>query len=325
MKVLGLILALMLFGQSVLAQNGPYAPAANIAGTSAMHADSSAFIQWANQSVIERGWINIADTSLGLASVGDSNSCISNAGLYGVVSLGDGGSAVLQFDGVIYNGPGNDFAIFENSFSDDYLELATVEVSSDGLNFFAFPSSSLTQTDSQIGTFGLLDPTYLHNLAGKYRALYGTPFDLEELSGIEDLNINQITHVKIIDVVGAISGDFISIDSNGNYINDPFPTEFPSSGFDLDALGIIHWDIESKIDEWKSENINIFPNPFRNKLTIKNLASSQVVVVFNSYGQLIFKSITSEEGEFYINTDDWEKGMYIIHIENSKSYPVFKI
>ena len=100
----------------------------------------------------------------------------------GIVSLGDGGYAVLSFERPIKNGPGWDFAIFENSFSDTFLELGLVEVSSDGLNYFQFESTSLTQDTLQIDAFGSINPEMINNLAGKYRATFGTPFDLEELA-----------------------------------------------------------------------------------------------------------------------------------------------
>ena len=44
----------------------------------------------------------------------------------GVVSLGDGGYALLTFEKPIKNGI-DDFAIFENSFSDTFLELGLVD------------------------------------------------------------------------------------------------------------------------------------------------------------------------------------------------------
>jgi hypothetical protein len=46
--------------------------------------------------------------------------------------------------------------------------------------------------------------------------------------------------VRIIDVVGSIDPAFGTRDSLGNLINEPFPTPFSSSGFDLDAVGVIH-------------------------------------------------------------------------------------
>ena len=84
-----------------------------------------------------------------------------------VVVLGDSGRITLTFSGVIYNGPGFDFAVFENGFSDTFLELAWVEVSSDGTHFFRFPGFSLTP--SAVGSFGTLDPTNIEGLAGKFR------------------------------------------------------------------------------------------------------------------------------------------------------------
>ena len=33
---------------------------------------------------------------------------------------------------------------------------------------------------------------------------------------------------------------YASYDSQGNIINDPFPTPFETGGFDLDAIGVIH-------------------------------------------------------------------------------------
>ena len=92
-----------------------------------------------------------------------------------VVSLGDGGSITLGFDSPITNGPGPDFAVFENGFLSGnsglaFLELGLVAVSSDGVNFFTFPAVSETQTTTQIGTFGLIDASNLYDLAGKYTA-----------------------------------------------------------------------------------------------------------------------------------------------------------
>jgi hypothetical protein len=177
-----------------------------------------------------------------------------------VVSLGDGGSITLSFSTPIANGPGADLAVYENGFAidgqtnSDYLELGTVSVSSDGIHFFTFPSVSLTQTTTQVGGFGGLDPRNLYNLAGSDLAGYGTPFDLSDLSGVNSpyLNLNDITQVRVTDVIGNIDtalgvGTYTEDDAtnpifNGEFgdvdhvINDPFPTPYTSSGFDLDAI-----------------------------------------------------------------------------------------
>ena len=259
-----LIINLLFFNNQAIAQ-GPYAPAVGQIGTTAIHKDSSVFVAWATSAIIERGWQNIADTSLGKTTAGTVTDVLGKSGTGGVVSLGDGGSAVLTFTAPIKNSSGADFAIFENSFDGQFLELAFVEVSSDGINFFRFPAHSLTQDTTQLDNNANMDATYIHNLAGKYRAQYGTPFDLDDVDGTPGLDVNNITHVKIIDVVGSINPTYGTYDDDNNIINDPFPTPFPTGGFDLDAIGIIHQQ-PTNINENEPIVNQIYPNPFSTNL-----------------------------------------------------------
>ena len=245
-----------------------FAPDIDSEGTTAIYKDSSAFVNWATSCEVTRGYLKIDEPELGTVSTGQPELGIGKAGENGVVSLGDGGEAILQFDVPIINGEGFDFAVFENSFSNTFLELAFVEVSSDGVNYYRFPATSNTQTDTQIGTFDLLDPTKLNNLAGKYRALYGTPFDLEELKDEIGLDVGKITHVKVIDVVGTLDDDYATYDKNNNKINDPWSTNFGSGGFDLDAVGVINQDPTNAIEILNELVIRIFPNPTSDYLMI---------------------------------------------------------
>ncbi|MFT5779080.1 MAG: hypothetical protein ACI837_002037, partial [Crocinitomicaceae bacterium] len=230
-------ISLLLTTNSVYSQ---FAGPAGTPGSTAMHKDSSDFIGWANACVLELGFMDATNPGLGIVNYGDASSPVGFPnGL--VVSLGDSGSATLTFATPIINGAGPDFAVFENSFSNSYLELGFVEVSSDGINFHRFPATSNTQTTTQIGPFeASTDAGQLYNLAGKYRASYGTPFDLQELAGISGLDLQHITHIRIRDVVGSISPLYSSLDQFGQAVNDPFPTPYPSSGFDLEAIGVIH-------------------------------------------------------------------------------------
>ncbi|MHC4524745.1 MAG: hypothetical protein ACYSU8_04310, partial [Planctomycetota bacterium] len=157
--------------------------------------------------------------ALGLAE----KSRLAGGNVLNVVSLGDGGMATLTFDAPITNGPGYDFAVFENALNDTFLELAFVQVSSDGVNFFGFDCNSLTPTNRQAEAFGALDTTNIHNLAGKYRLGYGTPFDLEELKDIDGLlDVNSVTHVRVIDVVGYVQPADIYGDGIVNLIDFSF-------------------------------------------------------------------------------------------------------
>lgn len=218
------------------AHAGPFAPAAGQTGSSAIGKDSPAFVQWATGyrdylpgPNVDVTW-QTPQKGLGVAQGGSTD----------IVVLGDGGSITLTFDGYIKNGEGADFAVFENGFMDTFLELAFVEVSTNGTDFFRFPNFSFTA--SPVGGFGLIDPTNIDGLAGKYRAGFGTPFDLEVLSGIAGLDVNKVQYVRLIDVVGDGSTfDSFPAEFGGPHpIYDPYPST-GSSGFDLDAVGVIHY------------------------------------------------------------------------------------
>jgi hypothetical protein len=221
---------------------GTYAPPPGQPGSTAIHMDDPVFKEWATGIDVVCGLVDISNPGGGDASYGSPDYALGKAQgtSTDVVSLGDGGYATLTFTYPIINGPSWDFAVFENGFSDTFLELGFVEVSSDGINFFRFDSVSLTQTTTQLGGFGLLVATDLNNLAGKYRQGYGTPFDLEELVGEPGLDVNNIGWVRVVDVVGSIDPLYATYDSLGNKVNDPWPTTFASSGFDLDAVGVIN-------------------------------------------------------------------------------------
>lgn len=211
---------------------GPYPPAADEAGSTAIWKDDPAFIAWASDyenyivgSEVASTW-KTPEKALGPA-VGDS---------FDIVSLGRGGQITLIFDPPFKNGAGWDFAVFENSFSDVFLELAYVEVSSDGETFVRFDNDSLT--NSPVSGFGAIDPTDIDGYGGKYRQGFGTPFDLKDLATKNEVlsgavKLSAISHVRILDIIG--DGSFF--DSDGDVIYDPYPTS-GSIGFDLDAAGI---------------------------------------------------------------------------------------
>lgn len=208
---------------------GPYAPAAGSEGSDAIVRTDPAIVGWASRVAdytpgtnVDAVWTN-ASNALGPAE-GEFDR---------IVSLGRGGSLTLTFATPIRDGLGDDFAVFENSFSDTFLELGFVEVSSDGVNFHRFASDS--KTDSPLNSFDLLDPTHLHNLAGKYRAGFGTPFDLGELRGRAGLDVTTVTHVRLVDIIG----DGSVTDASGDPIYDPTPT-VGSAGLDVDGIAVIH-------------------------------------------------------------------------------------
>ncbi len=318
----------------ILAQD--FAPPVGFLGTTAIHKDSSIFIDWAKDAKIIRGYINISDTVAAFngdnfASFGTATSATEKADGIDCVSLGDGGQAILTFDPPIADGEGYDFAVFENGFFNPpntemaFLELAFVEVSSDGENFIRFPAISQTNFSTQLNAFATINCRNINNLAGKYTVNYGTPFDLNILQSENTeskINLNYITHIKLIDVVGSTNSDFANDDSEGNIINDPFPTSYNSSGFDLDAVGVINNTISENIE---IDNFVIYPNPFFDKI---NIISEEKLIkkieVYDILGKLIF---FKEENNLSLNLNlgILQKGIYTLLIKTEDQIYCYKI
>ncbi|MEP3838447.1 MAG: T9SS type A sorting domain-containing protein [Algibacter sp.] len=298
----------LLFNLSVIAQS--YAPKAGAEGTTAIHRDSEDFTAWATGVTVVRGPQNITNPTGDVANFGVPENAIDKSNGQ-IVSLGDGGTAILTFENAISNNSGFDFAVFENSFSDTFLELAFVEVSSDGVNYFRFPSHSQTQTDTQVGGFGSVDPTYINNLAGKYRASYGTPFDLDDITDDALLDKNAITHVKLIDVIGTIDPTYATYDSYGNIVNDPYATPFGSSGFDLDAVGVIN-SASLSLNHISKNALALYPNP---ALTSFYVPKSGTVSIYSVSGRLIHEQVVNNKS-IPVTIDQLISGVYIVKLSN---------
>jgi hypothetical protein len=294
-----------------------FPPPAGQPGSTAIFKDSSILINWAKTCKAELGYINIADTNVYFGGSNKANYGI-EADALGiaddhVISLGDAGIATLSFDPPISNGAGFDFAVFENGFNDTFLELGFVEVSSDGNRYVRFPTVSLTQDTVQIPFVGgSVDATKINNLAGKYRVLYGTPFDLDEIKDSSGIDLTKITHVRIRDVAGCIHDTllaYVSFDTQGHRINDPWPIPFNTAGFDLDAVGVIH-ESSSAIFEDQKTIVNIYPNPFQNQLRVTIPGGFKVIFhLVNLLGEIVANE--SLVGSTLIDLTPLDPGLYI--------------
>ena len=306
--------------------NAQFAPAASLAGSTAIAQDSAIITTWATGCTLNRGPMNIANPSLGLASAGDSTAAIGMAGENGTVSLGDGGSATLTFNGPIFNGEGPDFAVFENGFMTNdsnlaFLELAFVEVSTDGIRFVRFPAVSHVEDSTQTAPFAPTDASQIYNLAGKYIAGYGTPFDLDELKDSAGIDVNNINYIKVIDVVGSIDNAYATYDALGHKINDPWPTAFASSGFDLDAVGVIHAKGATAVKNITVASALIYPNPVKqgNTAYLELPEAAVAISLYDVSGKLL-RVWTDAATIIAINTHQLPAGIYFISGQTISSH-----
>lgn len=185
-----------------------------------------------------------------------------------VLSLGQGGSIVLEFDDAIADGPGPDFAVFENAFIDDterpgdsgeytFAEFAFVEVATTTNAWARFPvtyfGTSVIYNLNHVpnNRYASQDVTLIDGVAGKNTTAFGTPFDLATLATHPavtngSVDLDRIAFVRIVD----IPGDGTVVDDAGRPIFDPYYnslTGYPNvpapsllDGFDLRAVGVIH-------------------------------------------------------------------------------------
>ncbi len=323
---------------------GQFAPAAGENGSDAIHKDNNIFTSWAKNCTVERGYIKISDTSFtyednNKATLGSPSDATGKPD-GSVISLGDNGFAIIEPETPVANLEGADFAVFENGFKSMeppqqyFLELAFVEVSSDGERYVRFPAISNTQTATQTSTFGQTDPTQIHNFAGKYIKNYGTPFDLSDIEDSTGIDLQNITHIKIIDAIGSIKASNGSFDAEGNIVNDPWPTPFSSCGFDLDAVGMIHVKGQSpnrRIDN-NSNDLMIFPNPAitgqRINISIPDteiLSAKAYLNIYDIAGKTVYRQNFSCINSTDVNLPGLNPGLYFVQLESANSCFIKKL
>jgi hypothetical protein len=162
------------------------------------------------------------------------------------------------------------------------------------------------------------DARRINNLAGKYISSYGTPFDLSELAGKPGLDVNKITHVRIVDVVGAI-GSGGSTDIDGNIINDPYPTAIPTGGFDLDAVGALHQEglFPVAINDVYQHLISVYPNPATENIVVTTKISGEFNAMLTDMAGRQLKLFTVSQSA-PVSISQYSSGIYYLILSDTK-------
>lgn len=306
-----------------------FAPQAPLPGNDAIHYDDIRIKDWASGCTLQRGWKDIARQDSGYATAGDSSSAI---GPYDatLVSMGDSGVAILTFNHPVINGDGPDFAVFENGFANPlndtlaYLELAFVEVSSDGIHYIRFPAVCNIQDTVQVDNFTYSDASLIHNLAGKYITGYGTAFDLDELKDSAGIDVDNITHIRIVDVVGSINPQYAGYDMNAHIINEAYPTLYPTGGFDLNAVAVLNNNANTSVNSVGADAALIYPNPVKDLLHIKmKTAGNYGYTVTDLSGREINNGVFQTQTT--IRFEDIAAGLYLLRIQKGAYSVIYKI
>ena len=204
-----------------------------------------------------------------------------------VLSLGDDSELIVSFEAPIGDGPGPDFAVFENAFDVDssffsgtprenhtnvytFAELARVAVSSDGVNWAEFPFRYLNNENlfsipiCDTNQFSSQNSKNIDGLAGKHTANFGTPFDLSALqtnpkvlNGL--VSLYDIQFIKLHDV----PGDGSVTDNANRPVFDPtfratdddfncatnliLPHAAVNDGFDLKGIAVLNYSLNLEL------------------------------------------------------------------------------
>lgn len=197
-----------------------------------------------------------------------------------VYQLGYGGQLVLELGAAASDKPGTDLVIYENPFllltgtnGETWVEAMTVEVSSNGFDWVAFPASYAGDP----GPFGLFQALPMHWYRGfagvspfsadptqgadpaDIVASGGDVFDLAELADHplvqgEFVDLQDIKYVRLTDMV---AGE--STDSFGNLVWDCGDPGFAAA--DVDAVFVANSaDVASVGRPWVELSLEDFPN-----------------------------------------------------------------
>jgi DUF2075 family protein len=110
-------------------------------------------------------------------------------------------------------------------------------------------------------------------------------------------------------VVGSINPAYGTRDAHHHLINDPYPTPYPSAGFDLDAVGVIHSELLG-VEENRVQ-IQLFPNPTKGTITVSAHGESNVEL-YNLNGNKLYSSRFLNDVN--IDLTAFPKGMYFMEV-----------
>lgn len=90
------------------------------------------------------------------------------------------------------------------------------------------------------------------------------------------------------------------------------PGCYISSNSNLHIVSLI-----SKINEITNQNLRLFPNPAKEKVTIKGLAKNDIVILWDFFGNKLFEQLINQDSiDFSYDMRLYSPGTYIFQIKN---------
>ena len=147
--------------------------------------------------------------------------------------------------------------------------------------------------------------------------------DLDTITSLVEVIVPQ--SITNNDSLSACIGD--SILFQGNYYgSNTTIVDSSLTSYNCDSITItdlIFYDCTSIIETNNSENI--FPNPFKDNVTLQFNVDYQLLTIYNQLGSLVFQKNINGLNEININTESFSSGIYIVNLTTQDKVKSIKI
>ena len=114
-------------------------------------------------------------------------------------------------------------------------------------------------------------------------------------------------------MIGTIDPQYATYDAFGHIVNDPWPTNFASSGFDLSGVGVIHQKPVG-IGNHEMPQVFAYPNPCNGTLYIIN-ENAENVALYDMNGRLL-QMVDNGDTHITLNMQSYPAGLYLLKVGN---------
>jgi len=190
-----------------------------------------------------------------------------------------------------------------NFSPDDHYHISDVlvnGVSMGAVSSYLFRSVSAAQT---------IDVQYNINVY----TILGSPNNSEygTVTGSGNFEYEQYVTLEAIPADGYV---FLNWSENGTTVSTEPVLDFQA---EADRTLVAIFELATGLSGNGSDNIQIFPNPFKNTITIINAIGFEKVSLTNSFGQIIIAAPINNQETTTITTPDLPTGIYLITLEGN--------
>jgi chitodextrinase len=118
---------------------------------------------------------------------------------------------------------------------------------------------------------------------------------------------------------------------HGYQINNPAPYKYvryksPVGGYgNIAEVEFYGSDVTATSTLSVNNEFQVFPNPASDQLVLKNLEMNSKITITAMDGKTIYKNANSVDGDFKLSVADWNRGIYLIRVQNGSKSSAKKV